>query len=155
MLRAIRICRQRLWSLQEKLEQLRFLSAGYKIRAFEVEVTGPGVDTPKCLEIVKSMLLGVQAGDTAMNGVGFESIRLVITDVDGVLTDGAIYYDESGEELKGFNVKDGLGISLLQSGVQVAILSGRDSPALRRRMQDLGIRLFVSAKKTRRLPVVR
>jgi 3-deoxy-manno-octulosonate cytidylyltransferase (CMP-KDO synthetase) len=132
----------------EKLEQLRFLSAGYTIRAFEVEPTGPGVDTPECLEVVKSILLGVPRGRVVAAHSEFKQIKLVITDVDGVLTDGTLYYSETGESLKGFNVKDGLGISLLRRhGIEVAILSGRDSPGLRRRMQDLEITLFRVGEK--------
>lgn len=132
----------------EKLEQLRFLSAGYKIRAFKVEATGPGVDTPECLEVVKSIMLGVSNAEVAMVRPDFKQIKLVITDVDGVLTDGTLFYGETGESLKAFNVKDGLGISLLQrSGVEIAVLSGRDSLALRRRMADLGITVFRVGEK--------
>jgi YrbI family 3-deoxy-D-manno-octulosonate 8-phosphate phosphatase len=69
-------------------------------------------------------------------------IRLVITDVDGVLTDGSLYYGEQGEVIKRFHVRDGMGIRLLQqTGVQVAIISGRQSGALTRRISDLGIKL--------------
>lgn len=71
-------------------------------------------------------------------------IRLLITDVDGVLTDGRIFYSENGECLKTFHVRDGLGMRLLTAcGIEVAVLSGRDSPALRRRIRDLGIRHFL------------
>jgi 3-deoxy-D-manno-octulosonate 8-phosphate phosphatase (KDO 8-P phosphatase) len=67
-------------------------------------------------------------------------IRLVVFDVDGVLTDGRLYYGAGGEELKVFNVHDGQGLKRLQSaGVTLAIISGRDSAAVTRRMQDLGI----------------
>ncbi|KQN57232.1 3-deoxy-D-manno-octulosonate 8-phosphate phosphatase [Pseudomonas sp. Leaf58] len=70
-------------------------------------------------------------------------IRLVITDVDGVLTDGGIYYDSTGECLKRFHVRDGMGMRLLEeNGVRVAVLSGRDSATLRKRISDLGISLF-------------
>ncbi|MCK3654783.1 3-deoxy-D-manno-octulosonate 8-phosphate phosphatase [Pasteurellaceae bacterium Macca] len=78
-------------------------------------------------------------------------IKLVITDVDGVLTDGSLYYSENGEALKYFNVKDGLGIKmLLACGIQVAVLSGGDTPILRRRIQDLGIPLFQLGKMSKR-----
>lgn len=78
-------------------------------------------------------------------------IKLVITDVDGVLTDGSLYYDENGEALKYFNVKDGLGIKmLLACGIQVAVLSGGDTPILRRRIKDLGIPLFQLGKMSKR-----
>ncbi|HEY1991136.1 MAG TPA: HAD-IIIA family hydrolase [Gammaproteobacteria bacterium] len=67
-------------------------------------------------------------------------IKLVVFDVDGVLTDGRLYYGAGGEELKVFHVQDGYGLKrLLQAGLKVAIISGRDSAAVTRRMQDLGI----------------
>lgn len=78
-------------------------------------------------------------------------IKFVITDVDGVLTDGSLYYTEQGEAMKRFHVKDGLGIKmLLASGIKVAVLSGGDSPILRRRIQDLGIPLFQLGKISKR-----
>lgn len=79
------------------------------------------------------------------------NIKLVITDIDGVLTDGSLYYDANGEALKYFNVKDGLGIKmLLACGIQVAVLSGGDTPILRRRITDLGIPLFQLGKMSKR-----
>jgi 3-deoxy-D-manno-octulosonate 8-phosphate phosphatase (KDO 8-P phosphatase) len=61
--------------------------------------------------------------------------------VDGVLTDGTLVYSGEGEELKLFSVRDGLGIRLLlQSGIQVAIVTGRSSPAVLARCRDLDIR---------------
>jgi YrbI family 3-deoxy-D-manno-octulosonate 8-phosphate phosphatase len=63
--------------------------------------------------------------------------------VDGVLTDGSLFYSAEGEIIKRFNVRDGLGVRLLQQiGVQVAVVSGRSSAALARRMADLGIDQF-------------
>ena len=60
--------------------------------------------------------------------------------MDGVLTDGGLYYGPDGECLKRFHARDGLGVRLLQqAGIQVSALSGRDCPALRRRLADLGI----------------
>ncbi|OBW95219.1 3-deoxy-D-manno-octulosonate 8-phosphate phosphatase [Gallibacterium salpingitidis] len=74
-------------------------------------------------------------------------IKLVITDVDGVLTDGSLYYGENGEVFKVFNARDGLGTRmLLESGVQVAVLSGRDSLVLRKRIEELSIPLFQLGK---------
>jgi 3-deoxy-D-manno-octulosonate 8-phosphate phosphatase (KDO 8-P phosphatase) len=68
-------------------------------------------------------------------------IALLVLDVDGVLTDGRLYYGPRGEVLKVFDVKDGLGIKkLMQMGVEVAIISGRRSPAVARRARELGIR---------------
>lgn len=123
----------------EKLEQLRLLAAGIRIRAFQVEPTGPGVDTPECLARVRALM----AGEPPAPAPTLAGIKLVITDVDGVLTDGGIYYDATGECLKRFHVRDGLGIRLLEeNGFRVAVLSGRDSPTLRKRVSDLGITLF-------------
>ncbi len=67
-------------------------------------------------------------------------IRLVLMDVDGVLTAGEIIYSDSGEQIKIFNVKDGLGIRLLkEAGIQVGIITGRQGKALQHRCQNLGI----------------
>jgi 3-deoxy-manno-octulosonate cytidylyltransferase (CMP-KDO synthetase) len=70
-------------------------------------------------------------------------IRLFVTDVDGVLTDGTLHYGQAGEETKQFHARDGLGLQLLmQHGIEVAIVSGRSSGALERRVVELGIRHF-------------
>jgi len=68
------------------------------------------------------------------------NIQLALFDVDGVLTDGSLYYNSSGESLKRFNVQDGLGLKMLQhSGVQVGVISAKQSSALNARLTDLGI----------------
>jgi len=67
-------------------------------------------------------------------------VRVLILDVDGVLTDGSIVYDDKGEETKSFSVKDGFGIRmLLDAGIRICIVTGRRSAALRHRCRDLGI----------------
>ena len=67
-------------------------------------------------------------------------IRLLVLDVDGVLTDGSINISGNGELFKSFNVRDGLGIRLLQKiGVEVAILTGRTSTIVAERARELGI----------------
>ncbi|WP_228124805.1 KdsC family phosphatase [Glaciimonas soli] len=67
-------------------------------------------------------------------------VQLMIFDVDGVLTDGSLYFDADGEQVKRFNVLDGLGIKLLQKmGIATAIITARSSPIVRRRAEDLGI----------------
>ena len=67
-------------------------------------------------------------------------VRLMLFDVDGVLTDGRLWFGANGEALKAFSVLDGHGVKLLQhSGVQVALLSGRESPAVSARAKELGI----------------
>jgi 3-deoxy-D-manno-octulosonate 8-phosphate phosphatase (KDO 8-P phosphatase) len=69
-----------------------------------------------------------------------QGIRAAIFDVDGVLTDGRIYISERGEEFKAFSTLDGHGLKLLaQGGIQPIVITGRDSPAVRRRVADLGI----------------
>ncbi len=68
-------------------------------------------------------------------------IRLVIFDVDGVLTDGRLYFGNDGNEFKAFHIRDGHGIKmLLDAGVEVAVISGRHAASAERRMADLGIR---------------
>lgn len=68
-------------------------------------------------------------------------IGAAIFDVDGVLTDGRIYVGERGEEFKAFSTLDGLGLKLLaRAGITPLVITGRDSPAVRRRLADLGIR---------------
>lgn len=150
----------------EKLEQLRLLQAGIPIRVLEVPQMGAGVDTPEDLERVRAVIREKENADNAHAGTvamgdlrrpvsalpvaaarlnpeltrRLRHIKLVITDVDGVLTDGGLYYGPDGECLKRFHARDGLGVRLLQqAGIQVAVLSGRDCPALRGRLADLGI----------------
>ena len=67
-------------------------------------------------------------------------IRLLVLDVDGTLTDGGIYYDSTGNELKKFGVKDGAGLVLARTaGIRVMICTGRECEAVRRRAADLKI----------------
>ena len=68
-------------------------------------------------------------------------VRLLILDVDGVLTDGGLHFDNRGEEYKTFNSLDGHGIRmLLEQGIEVAVITGRESEIVRHRMSDLGVR---------------
>jgi 3-deoxy-D-manno-octulosonate 8-phosphate phosphatase (KDO 8-P phosphatase) len=76
-----------------------------------------------------------QAGATPLAGV-----RLLVLDVDGVLTDGRLFFGAEGEALKVFHVRDGHGLKqLLAAGLQLAVVSGRRSPAVDARMRELGI----------------
>lgn len=69
-----------------------------------------------------------------------QAVKVLFLDVDGVLTDGGLLISEQGESIKRFNTLDGHGIKLLQrSGVIVAVVTGRDSPALRTRLTALGV----------------
>lgn len=77
-----------------------------------------------------------------------KKIHLVVMDVDGVLTDGSLYYSSTGEEFKRFNIKDGLGIKLLQrAGIQTAIITGRISTMVEKRASELGIELLVQGRE--------
>jgi 3-deoxy-D-manno-octulosonate 8-phosphate phosphatase (KDO 8-P phosphatase) len=72
-----------------------------------------------------------------------QGIRLLVLDVDGVLTDGRLYFGPQGEALKTFHVRDGHGLKMLMAaGLEVAILSGRRSDAAYHRARELGIRRF-------------
>lgn len=69
-----------------------------------------------------------------------QDVRVAFFDVDGVLTDGGLYFSEAGETLKRFHTLDGHGIKLLQkAGIVPAVVTGRDAPALRLRLQALGV----------------
>jgi 3-deoxy-D-manno-octulosonate 8-phosphate phosphatase (KDO 8-P phosphatase) len=77
-----------------------------------------------------------------------KELKLFLLDVDGVLTDGTITYTHEGNEIKSFHTRDGLGIRLLmESGVEIGLITARESEAVNRRVQDLGIKyVFQKAK---------
>ena len=80
----------------------------------------------------------------ARKSTALAKIQMLVLDVDGVLTDGRLYFGPRGEALKVFHVRDGHGIKLLaQSGVRIAAFSGRRSPAVAARMRELGVREVV------------
>lgn len=69
-----------------------------------------------------------------------QDVKVAFLDVDGVLTDGSLYFSETGETLKCFHTLDGLGLQLLvRAGITPVIITGRDSPALRNRLQALNV----------------
>lgn len=77
----------------------------------------------------------IQPDETIARG-----IRCILSDVDGVMTDGRIIYDSAGTETKQFHVRDGLGIKLwLQAGFPFGIITARNSPMVQRRADELGI----------------
>jgi 3-deoxy-D-manno-octulosonate 8-phosphate phosphatase (KDO 8-P phosphatase) len=85
------------------------------------------------------------------------SVQLMIFDVDGVLTDGSLYYGDQGEMVKGFNVLDGLGMLWLsRSEIRTVILSGRESSIVTRRAADLGVEMVLQgiADKSQALDTV-
>jgi 3-deoxy-D-manno-octulosonate 8-phosphate phosphatase (KDO 8-P phosphatase) len=80
-------------------------------------------------------------------------IRLLLLDVDGVMTDGRITYSNDGGESKSFDVKDGHGLKLLQrAGVEVGIITGRQSAVVARRAKELGIELVYQGVKDKLVP---
>lgn len=75
-------------------------------------------------------------------------IRLIVSDIDGVWTDGGILYSADGTEAKVFNVRDGLGVKLAQkAGIAVAILTSRTSEAVERRCRELGIEEVIQGSR--------
>jgi 3-deoxy-D-manno-octulosonate 8-phosphate phosphatase (KDO 8-P phosphatase) len=71
-------------------------------------------------------------------------VRLMGFDIDGVMTDGRLYFSPAGDEMKTFFSRDGLGIKMLaRCGIRVAIITGRDSPIVARRAENLGIELVL------------
>ncbi|PLY03547.1 MAG: phenylphosphate carboxylase subunit delta [Desulfuromonas sp.] len=81
------------------------------------------------------------------------AIRLLLLDVDGVMTDGRIVYDNQGNELKAFDVKDGHGLKVLQrAGIKVGIITGRESEIVRKRARELGIEILYQGAKRKLEP---
>ncbi len=79
-----------------------------------------------------------------------KSIRIVIFDVDGVLTDGTLYFTDSGEEIKAFNSRDGHGMKMLKaSGVELAIITARESRSVKLRAENLNITLLYQGEKNK------
>lgn len=75
-------------------------------------------------------------------------IKLLLLDVDGVLTDGKLYFGNNGEEIKAFNTLDGHGIKLLQkAGVKVGVITGRTSALVTKRTRDLGIDIVIQGRE--------
>ena len=78
-------------------------------------------------------------------------IRLLALDVDGVLTDGKLYFSADGDELKAFNILDGHGIKMLhQAGIMTAIITGRSSPLTQRRAENLGIHWLYQGREDKK-----
>ena len=111
----------------EDLEQLQWLENNMSIKMLITKNRSIGVDTKDDLIKAENALLS-------------NNIKALICDVDGTLTNGLVWYGDNGEELKSFNVKDGLAIKkLLSKGFKVGFISGRDSAPLRFRARELGV----------------
>lgn len=90
---------------------------------------------------------------TAADGIAARArrVRLLVLDVDGVLTDGTLWFGESSEEIKGFNIRDGHGIRMLATaGIRPAIITGRRSRAVQHRARNLGIDLLIEGADDKR-----
>lgn len=79
-------------------------------------------------------------------------IKLVAFDVDGIMSDGKLYFSASGDELKTFNILDGLGLKqLMNAGITVAVITGRRSPLTEKRMNDLGISHLMQGREDKKV----
>ncbi|NMT65181.1 KdsC family phosphatase [Marinobacter orientalis] len=79
------------------------------------------------------------------------AIRLLALDVDGVMTDGKLFFSAFGDELKGFNILDGLGIKqVMAAGIEVAVITGRRSPVTAKRMKDLGVPHLIQGREDKK-----
>src|SRR5574343_915575 len=80
-----------------------------------------------------------------------QPVRVLFLDVDGVLTDGGLYFSEAGETLKRFHTLDGHGLKLLRrAGIEPAVVTGRDSAALRLRLRALGVQHAIYGTEDKR-----
>ncbi|MFN2288795.1 MAG: KdsC family phosphatase [Chromatocurvus sp.] len=94
------------------------------------------------------MPVSPEVAENPIDTVLARRVRLLVLDVDGVLTDGRLLYGNDGEELKAFNIRDGLGIKLLQrAAIDVAIITGRQADSVRRRAQELGIEHVIQGRE--------
>lgn len=133
---------------REKLEQLRLLEAGYSIFAATTTPTGPGVDTPGTLQAVRALMANSPgpapgrepACSPASQTGSLGTVRMLVLDEDGVLTDGRLLMGAAGGATKAFHTRDGLGVRLLQAGgIAVAVISARPDAATRTRLAELGV----------------
>ena len=77
-----------------------------------------------------------------------QTVRLMGFDVDGVFTDGTLYYGPEGDQFKAFNILDGLGLKLLQkAGIRTAIITGRASPMVSHRFEELGVDFILQGRE--------
>lgn len=81
----------------------------------------------------------------------YRQLRYIVLDVDGTMTDGGIYYDSKGNELKKFNTRDAAGIfAMMDSGIKVIVLTGRECPATKTRMEELKVNVIAQNVKNKK-----
>ena len=103
------------------------------------ELDSIDIDNEKDLKLVKKIILCLKNDDLSYPK-SLSKIKLLITDVDGVLTDSGMYYSENGDEVKKFHTRDGMAIRLLKdNGIETAIITGENTTIVRRRADKLGI----------------
>jgi 3-deoxy-D-manno-octulosonate 8-phosphate phosphatase (KDO 8-P phosphatase) len=96
---------------------------------------------------IEHMTLSVRAAKDSMLMTRAGNIRLACFDVDGTLTDGRLFFDSEGREIKAFHVHDGQGLVLLREvGITVALITARNSEVARRRAEDLGVLAYIGVK---------
>lgn len=83
------------------------------------------------------------------------AIRLLALDVDGIMSDGKLYFSANGDEIKGFNILDGLGIKqVMAAGIEVAVITGRRSPLTETRIKGLGIRHLLQGREDKKVALL-
>lgn len=83
------------------------------------------------------------------------NIELLVLDVDGVMTDGSVFFTALGDEIKSFNILDGQGIkSLLKNNIEVAVITGRTSPLTEKRAKDLGIKYIAQGREDKKVALL-
>ena len=125
--------------LSESIELMRFLEHGEAVACAPVIEPSIGVDYPDDIVRAEAMLQGSNPTAESLSQ-RLADVRLLTLDVDGVLTDGGLYYTEAGDVMRRFQVQDGMGIKrLIASGVEVAFVSQSATAAIQARAQALGI----------------
>jgi len=82
-------------------------------------------------------------------------IKLLALDVDGIMTDGKLYFTANGDEIKGFNILDGLGLKqVMAAGINVAVITGRRSPLTEKRMTSLGIQHLMQGREDKKVALL-
>lgn len=118
-----------------------------KIGIYEMpEYTAFEIDEPDDWDIMENMMRKHVLDPLKHNNAKY--IKLFLTDVDGTLTDGGMYYSENGDELKKFNTRDGMGIKMLQEkGIKVGIITSEDRVLNRRRAEKMQVDFLFQGKR--------
>jgi len=113
---------------------------GGKIKAIVMnEIDSIDVDNEEDFRLVEKIISNLK-NNNILDKERLKKIKLLISDVDGVMTDGGMYYSESGEELKKFNTRDGMGIQLLREcGIKIAIVTKENTSIVERRAKKLKV----------------